>query len=200
MADAVASPLEKLWTVRQAHLEAGKAFDERVWRAEIDRQYREKGWSDDRLLGESGSPEYIPASPEYARRVRMEDREAVAELERAKAATRAQVAQSSENAILGAMKDARIAELEAQVRELMQEPVQAPAPSPLPASTDPMANTIGGDRPHPGWTKAMVMQWASEHGIPVAEGFGGTKAELIDAVLAAADTGGEPTKDELPNV
>jgi len=187
-----ATPFEKLGTMRLQYIERGKEFNENDIRASINTQWLEacaikESTKDPALvLPMAKAPEFIPESPERARALRMESRDAKAEMEKIRKANQdAQTAHSQENAELELMK-ARVARLEAALEKATAPPAEAPAAVPV---TDPAPVDSRG-LPDERWMKPDILIWADEHSIDLTRMSKPkvfvTKAELLETILTQA--------------
>lgn len=163
----------------------GTEFRENVVRAVINQGWEEKGGEPALLLEMVKDPEFIPESPERARAIRMDDREAKAELEKAQLEARALMDQRQRSAQEIALKDSRIAELEAKLAEVGAEPVSTPI------AEKPESVRSGG--PNATWTRPELLTYAEQNGIAIKNKQFATKVALLEAILSTGQAADEVT-------
>ncbi len=157
-----ATPFEKYLTWRLQHIELGKAFNENIAKSAINNLWLQMGGSEAQLLELSDDPEIIPESEQRARALRMDDREAKAELEKMRLDARQQMASAKSRVQESALKDSRILELERRLAELETG---------MPASP-PMRVVADGSTPEPAregvpdvtWSRQEIYTWADAKG------------------------------------
>jgi hypothetical protein len=138
------------------------------------------------ILPMAKDPEFIPESPERARALRMESRDAKAEMEKIRKANQdAQTAHSQESAELELMK-ARVARLEAALEKATAPPAEAPAAVPVAEAVPVDSRGLPDER----WMKPDILIWADEHSIDLTRMSKPkvfvTKAELLETILTQA--------------
>lgn len=159
---------------RREHFLSGKEFNEKELRLTLGLPPVER-------------PELLMETPERRRLVRLDDQVAKRELEEAERVAKEAAERARQQAQEQELKDARIAQLEAQLAEMRARlatetgaPVVtgAVAPNGGPAIAPP-------GTPNESWTTQQMVHWLDEHGLPVPprKGFGMTKMAVLEWTL-----------------
>lgn len=176
MADIPATPFEKFLSLRVHYIEQGKEFRENDIRDNINATWEEKGGDPALLLPLVDNPETIEASDSRKRAIRMDDREAKAELEKARLDARTKLqAEKSAGDELSLMKQ-RNAELEERLAALEARqgapagkaskaaPASKPTPAPKPAAVVP------DGAPTVEWQKPELLAFIEREGLERPKG------------------------------
>lgn len=198
-----ATPLEKYYILKDEYMRLGKEWRWEAMRDYVRDQYLEKGWPENHFLMralETINDQDMGLAPERARLLRLDDRDAKAEAERAAAADRQRVMEVQGQQTNEASKDAQINELKAMVQQLLaregaavrNEPTALPAPAEdTTAAVEHARNAVEGPNgaglPTIDWTKKAMVDWATGRGISVPEDLLANqftpKAEVLNHVL-----------------
>jgi hypothetical protein len=180
--DIPPTPLEKLLGYRVQAIALGKEFKENLVRSTINGMWEEKNGDPAYLLPLVDEPEYIPVNATRARAVRMDDREALAEVEEAKKAGADQLANRDKAALENQLLIGRIAELEAKLANLTPD-APKPAAKAAPVAVESTANRTTPDAT---WTKPELVAYGKAHGITLPSRIDfASKASVLEAILAA---------------
>jgi hypothetical protein len=172
-----ALPFEKLIAYRLQCVELGKEYKENVARSAIDGLWEEKGGDPSLLLGQVESPEYFEQNSVRARAIRMDDRSAKAELEKAQLDARKQIATRNSAVLEGEFKDSKIAELERQLAEARGKATKAPEKTATPPKS-PSAT------PDATWGRNELIAYGNAHGLTLPKNLvGASKNEVLEAIL-----------------
>lgn len=190
--DQPATPVEKYYAMRTHYIATGKQFDENVIKRGINQAHMELTGTTTPPLDLSHNPESIPESETRARNVRMDDREATAEVEAAQNLAKEHIAAASSLQASARVLEERNRQLEAQVAELMAQRGDVPQPPPaapgVPSADGP---TIEG-QPNANWTRTQVVEWARQNDVPLPKGWNTmTRDDVLNEVLGAATTKAE---------
>lgn len=188
-----ATPIEKLKCLELQARERGKRFHENEMIDYVNRWWLERGGDPVYCLRHVAEPLILEESPERARETRMSDSDALRELEEAKRAAQAAIAQAKSNDIADSLARARLARLEEQLAELLEENRRLREERGLPAREEPEElgertkppadlGKTATVQPSMAWSLKQLQTYARTIGIDY--NFDGwTKAELLQEII-----------------
>lgn len=174
MVDIVPTPIEKLVAWRIQHIELGKEFKENEIRASINDWWRQRGGDAKLLLPMVDSPEYIPESAERARSIRMDERAAKAEVDRAKEEGLQLLETLKRDDDYARLLQQRIDELEQKLAQVAGASQTEQKPQLR------VVEQAGDDRPDMSWSRQRLIEYAKRVGAPITPD--ATKAELLQTI------------------
>lgn len=187
MPDSVATPIEKLFALEQHYVETGKEFKENEMRQYVNDWWLARGGDSRLLLPMVDNPKYYPEDPKRARAVRMDDREAKAEMERLKAEAQQKISEMKQDAVKVSLWEERARRQEEEIQRMREElarlkgEASKPQPEPEPAP----AIEHDAEIPDLSWTKSHLLEYARRHNIVVDGDM--TKSEIYQTIILSME-------------